>query len=505
MSVIAVGTAPLGSTPSRRRFLFVDPGRWTVAVVGSLLAALALFPLYANDSPWVGVGVALMALLTWHSLVVGRRLPWIPGLALATAALQWIIAPWITYHVGAYFATFDMLVPQEEYFGYAVPAFAMLTAGMLWLLRRPGRTPPPPLQGLREPSKRFRATCDGMVVIGALTQLVVAPMLGGGSLAFLGVLVANLAFVGALALLLARAPGWPLRVAAVLTVQALVSAANGMFHDLVLWSAYFFLTLISVYRLRLRTIVIVGSAAMAAIMVLNVVKQEYRRMLQTTDAGLFGRAAILGSTMAESATDPTVAYEGSGFKANVTRLNQGWIIARVLYWVPQREPFAGGETITASIRATLLPRFLDPDKLEVGGHTYFERFTGMTLRGTSMDLSAAGEMYANFGYWGGLFGVFVFGALIGGVYRVFLRLGRRSPLWWAWAPYVLLYSTKAENGIAEVTNHLAKSGIVMIAVISLVPAWVMLRKPLTQGVARALRLRRAPNTGHGSLRVRPGP
>ena len=230
-------------------------------------------------------------------------------------------------------------------------------------------------------------------------------------------------------------------------------------------------------------------------------KAKFRESLQATQAGMLGSAAMLGNTMVENASDPALAYEGSGFKFNVTRLNQGWIIARILYWVPDREPFARGETISATLRATLLPRILDPGKLEIGGQTYFTRFTGLTLYRTSMDLSVAGEMYANFGYWGALLGVFVFGGFVGGVYRVFLRWGYQSRLWWAWAPYVLLYSTMAENSLAQVTNHIAKSTLVMLAVISLVPAWAMLRRPLRARLAQALR-RPAPR-GDGALGRRP--
>ena len=483
-------TLPAFDLPGRRplrHVLFVQPGRWQLAILASVLAAIAAFPLYENDSSWLGAGVALMVLIGWHFAVVGRRVPWIPGLAIATAALQWVIAPWITYHIGAYFVAFEMAVPAPEYFRYAVPALAMLTAGILLPLRAAGRSAPPPAAKAEPLTRRFRTTCDVMVVCGILTQLVIAPLLGGGSLAFVGVLVGNLAFVGTLSLLLARAPGWWIRAAVVLGVQALVSAANGMFHDLLLWSSYFALTVIYVYRLRLRSIVLMALSALAVIMVLNVVKSQFRQALGTSNAGLFGRAALLGSTMIENA-DPDVIYEGSGLKANVTRLNQGWIIARVLYWVPNREPYAGGETINAAVRATVLPRFLDPGKIELGGRSYFQRFTGMDLRGTSMDLSVAGETYVNYGYWGGLLGVFVFGLFIGGVYRVFLRLGRHSRLWWAWAPFVLLYSTRAENNVAEVTNLVVKSTVVMLAVISVVPAWATLRHALRARLARTLRI-----------------
>lgn len=484
MTTIAVPTRPLRASGVKRR-LFVERGRWQIAVVVAIATAIALLPTYESDSLWLGPGVVLMVLVGWHSLVVGRRLPWIPGLALATAALQWIIAPWITYHIGPYFQTFRMVVPAEQYFAFAVPALGALTLGMLGVMRRPGRSAPPVANVTGPVPRRFRWTCDAMLVLGIATQLVLAPFLGGG-LAFVGVLIGNFAFVGALALLLAKAPGWQWRALAALGSQALISAASGMFHDLVLWTAYFCLTLIYVYRLRIRTIALLIAGGMTVIMVLNVVKRDFRQSLETTQTGLFGSAAMLGSTMIENA-DPMV-YEGTGFKANVTRLNQGWIISRVLYWVPDHEPFARGETISATLRATLLPRVLDPNKLQLGGQEYFERFTGMPLRRTSMDLSVAGEMYANYGYWGGLFGVFLFGLFIGAVYRVFLRWGYQSQLWWAWAPFVLLYSTRAENSIAEVTNLVVKSTIVMMVVIAVIPAWAMLRRSLRDRITRTLRI-----------------
>ena len=488
MMTTSVAPSRTKGGPRVRYSLFVERGRWQRAVVAAMGMALLLWPLYEKDSLWLGAGVALMTLIGWHAMVVGRRLPWIPGLALATAALQWVIAPWISYHIGAAFPLFNMVVPAPQYFAYAVPALAALSLGMLGVLRKPGRSGPPVASEVTPASRRFRWTCDGMLAIGVVTQLVLAPLLGGGSLAFVAVLVSNLGFVGALALLLAHVPGWPWRVLVALGTQALVSAGSGMFHDLVLWTAYFCLTLIYSYRLRGRTIAILIAAGMAVIMVLNVVKREFRQSLETTQAGLLGRAAMLGSTMAENAAYDELTYEGSGFRFNVTRLNQGWIIARVLYWVPDREPYAQGETILATIRATLLPRVLDPDKLELGGQTYFARFTGMELRRTSMDLSVAGETYANFGYWGGLLGVLVFGAFIGLVYRVFLRWGYHSPLWWAWAPFVLLYSTRAENSLAEVTNLVVKSSVVMMVVIAVVPAWAMLRQSLRERIARHLRM-----------------
>ena len=52
----------------------------------------------------------------------------------------------------------------------------------------------------------------------------------------------------------------------------------------------------------------------------------------------------------------------------VVRINQGWIIAKVMDNVPSREPYANGETVKNAIIASIFPRFVDPDKAIAGGH-----------------------------------------------------------------------------------------------------------------------------------------
>jgi hypothetical protein len=72
--------------------------------------------------------------------------------------------------------------------------------------------------------------------------------------------------------------------------------------------------------------------------------------------------------------------------------------------------------------------------------------------------------------------MFLFGVALGFVYLWFVRWARGSPLWWAWAPYVMLYTMQAENGIGEGVNHVAKSFIVMLAAVYYLPAWRALRR-----------------------------
>jgi hypothetical protein len=159
----------------------------------------------------------------------------------------------------------------------------------------------------------------------------------------------------------------------------------------------------------------------------------------------------------------------------VTRLNQGWIISRILYTVPAREPFAAGETIRNAVINAATPRLLSPDKYRSGGYAYFERFTGVAMNRAAMNLGLSGEMYANFGRPGGIAAVFLWALLLGLVLVRLTRLTERSWLWWAWAPYVMLYTVQAETGVGEVVNQVSKSALVMVAVVTFVPAWRMLR------------------------------
>ncbi len=85
-------------------------------------------------------------------------------------------------------------------------------------------------------------------------------------------------------------------------------------------------------------------------------------------------------------------------------------------------------------------------------------------------------MYANFGPTGGLVGVFLFALGLGLLYGVFARWAMDSPLWWAWAPYVMLYTMQAETGIGEAVNHVARSFLVLMVVVWVVPAWKSLRR-----------------------------
>ena len=100
-----------------------------------------------------------------------------------------------------------------------------------------------------------------------------------------------------------------------------------------------------------------------------------------------------------------------------------------------------------------------------------ERFAGLALQsGTSMNLGYAGEMYANFGRWGGVAMCGLYAMVLGLLLRMVTKKASKSMLWWIFVPYVGHLALKAEDGVAEVMNWVVKSLLICVLVYLAFPA-----------------------------------
>jgi hypothetical protein len=459
---------------ARRRLFFIPFDQWGMILGVAGIVAVSCVSLYEKDSMWIGLGLFVFVAVLMHTLLAARQAPWIPGLIVIMAMIQWVLATWASYHYIPELPVFSMVLPADDYFSYAVPAACLLMVGLYLPLWGIGKEPLP--RRAKSPPPTFSRTCDLMIVVGLIAVNLTYHL--PNSLWYAMTLVGSLSFVGAFGQLLVQTRGWWWRVLIVLGMRLASSTENGLFHDLLLWGTYAGLLAVFVYRPRITTIVGLAAIAMFFVGSLNEAKHNYRKALMLNPGmPLSDRVSLLAGGVFSQASAPHDTFTGDAGTRLITRLNQGWIIARIMAWVPTSEPYARGETLTTAFRAALLPRILDPGKYEAGGAINFPRFTGLTISGgTSMNLSPAGEMYANFGHAGGLFAMLLFGVALGLLYRMFAGWAQGSPLWWAWAPYVMLYTMQAENGIGEGVNHVAKSTIVMLAVVYYLPAWRALRR-----------------------------
>jgi hypothetical protein len=152
---------------------------------------------------------------------------------------------------------------------------------------------------------------------------------------------------------------------------------------------------------------------------------------------------------------------------NIVRLNQGSLVSHVMYAVPDKIPYARGQTVLSAIFGSFIPRLVWSDKPKVG-RDLVEKYTELTLGPTtSMGLTPLGETYANFGKKGGIIFMFVLGLVFRGVFNGILFLAQKNISLFYWMPVMFLHAIKVETDIARTLGYCIRTFII-ITLISLV-------------------------------------
>jgi hypothetical protein len=141
----------------------------------------------------------------------------------------------------------------------------------------------------------------------------------------------------------------------------------------------------------------------------------------------------------------------------VVRFNQGMIQAKVMDYIPQYRPYAEGSTIFNTLAASFVPRFLWPDKPIAGGHWNMEYFTGLIIKGYSMNIGPLGESYGNFGSPGGIYFMFFYGFFFNLSIFLLLRVASRRPTIILWFPIIFLNAIQVETDILMTVNSVIKN------------------------------------------------
>ena len=473
--------------------------RLSSALGAGCLAALITLPWWLGVSVWAGVAIALTAATLVDMYAASRDMVPIPHVAILICLLQYGLAAWASHYYPS--SDSECQIPNlHDYFAYAGPVLLAIALG--WALAGVGLSSRSPASSGRSPGPALVRELDWLLWGGLLVSFFGGRVNSGG-LSFFILLLANLRFIGAIGLMLISAPNWKRRVGALLFFELLNATGTGMFHDFVLWVLSLFAVYLFVRRPTRGAFFLWVAFGSFGVFLLQDVKWTIRR--GTWEEGgavvVFGqpmeysrltRPFVAGLCLVESATKLfTTGYSDELLGDSATRFNQGWIIAKVMRQVPATEPYARGETLWRGLEACLLPRFLAPNKLISGGRLYMERFAGHTLQeGTSMNLGFAGEMYANFGLWGGVAGCAGYAFLVGLLFRLVAVRARVTPLWWAIAVYAGHTAFKAEDDIGTVFNYVVKSAAVAAVLITFLPALhdeLTGRKPLDRMSLRRIR------------------
>ena len=441
-------TASIGQIPDAR-----------LPFVVAILAFLFSFVMGAQWLASIGVG-AFFYYLVRLLQEAGNDIP-IESFILVMASLQWIIGPTLAYAGLSDHYKFYMYVPVDRYMSLAVPGVIFLSLG-LYTFRSNRRIA---LVDYYASLTRSIVNHSGIMPFYLIGVGLVFSFLYErfpSSLAFPVYILSNIKYIGLIYLIFSdrqKNKSSILIVAFLLTF--LSSLKTGMFHDLILWSAFIGMYAAYIFRPKMTTKILLACLGIFFIFVLQAVKDEYRKMLMERTGG--SNAALFLSSV-DQRFDENDALSSNNVERFVIRINQGWIISRLLQVVPDPIPHAEGETVWVALKSSLLPRFLYPDKPRAGGRENFEKYTGFILqRGTSMGISLLGEGYINFGIWGAWLFMFSFGLASSYIIYRFFLLAMSYPTIWLWFPLILLHFVKAETELLTQLNYILKSIILVYA------------------------------------------
>ncbi len=254
--------------------------------------------------------------------------------------------------------------------------------------------------------------------------------------------------------------------------QLVVSVAGGMFHSLLLWLVLMFIFIALFYKISFINKMLVLIIGFLFTYIIQTVKTEYRKI--TWQEGFAGNKAQIfidafvnkSSALFSNKEDNIILDEDEDVFAATNRLNQGWIISKIMDNIPSNEPFLEGTTISDAILSSLYLSSFAQNKVAGGGKESYQKLTGFVLTSsTSMGTGILGEVYGNFGVQGTYLFMLLWGLLLG----LFLQfLFKKSNIYYTlplWIPIIFLQVIKAETDFYTVFNHLLKSTILVFAVL----------------------------------------
>jgi len=409
---------------------------------------------------WSALGLIISAYFLFRLINnMGDKIP-IIELMTSLAAIQWIVSPYIDYHNSITHYKYHMYVPEEQYMSFVVPAVIAFWIGTLFFRDNSD------LENIKHETTSILTENPKLpyvlIIIGLLIPFISSfvPV----SLRFVFFLLSNIKYIGVIYLLFSKRHNrWPI-FWGIMLLTAMASIASGMFHDLLLWSMLIFTFIAKELNLNFTKKFALALLGLFIAVSIQSVKFQYRELVwQKHYTG--NKTALFLTLVTNEWSNGSILTPTSEADANI-RLNQGWIISAIIKNIPKYEPYAGGSTITDAISASLLPRFLVPNKKIAGGQDNFRRYTGLQLgEGTSMGISIVGEGYANYGKYGGILFMLLWGVFIGWVWEKLGVLTKIYPTLFIWTPILFLQVVKAETELVVVLNHLIKASILVFGLL----------------------------------------
>jgi hypothetical protein len=369
-----------------------------------------------------------------------------------------------------------MFVPEEVYFGFALPALCLFALGLCYPIKKEGAVLDEGdsfkklLLRIRSELKTRIRTGIVIVIIGVLTYFALPAM--PDAIKFAVTLLFFSSFAGILYIYYSP-PFRSKKLLLVLFSLFILGLAveSGIFTVV----AYMGITLFSFLFLGNKMALWKKFAVFVTCCLILIITQSvkeafrdktWRGNVVDNKASLFADIFITKISNFDKLMDVDALFP------IYTRANQGHNISRVMRRFPSQLPFDDGSHLLITTASALVPRFLWPDKAEAGGVENMKYFAGVTINGWSTNVSPLGEAYASFGPVGGIFYMLLLGLFIRWVYKRVFIISQGLPLLILWLPvlfYQITYSMETDS--LQIFNSLLKGSFFLWMLYVITPDW----------------------------------
>jgi hypothetical protein len=438
--------------------------KWVSLIVAGIISAI----LYLGGEYYLtalGIGLLIFSFLDFVEKV-GNTLP-ILELMLFIACLQWILGPYIDYNSTHQHYKYYMYVKEDVYMDLVVPSLYLFAIPIYFFSNKVNYII------FLDRIKLLRLT-DKMaiyLVVAGFTADVLGRFVPD-ALAFVFFLLSGIKFIGVLFLFYSHSKKKWVVLFTLLFVQLLFSVAAGLFHNLLLWLILMFTFIAIFYKISFARKIVFLIVGFWVTFILQTVKGEYRKIIW--QEGFTGNKVQVFLDAFENKSssfflekDNNVYEEDDNDAAAANnRLNQGWIISKIMDYVPSQKPFLDGESIKSAVLSSLFLSSIAEIKAVGGGKATYQNLTGFELTSsTSMGTGILGEAYGNFGVGGTYIFMFIWGCILG---LFLLFIFNKSNIYYTlplWIPIIFLQVVKAETDFYTVLNHLVKSTILIFFIL----------------------------------------
>lgn len=425
-----------------------------------VIPILSTFPTAAMGLNGYEVAAVAITLYFFIDLLenFSRSIWTIIDLIIVLALFTWTVMPIFAYH---HFNEYNRLailwdkvmkVPSIDYYSFVLPGTLAMVLGLKW----------PSIKKIEIPSiaefkdrnllQRPKKIGYQLIFVSLLFSFIDTYL--PSSINFVTYLFSKLFFTGVFYLYFSDKKPNVYLLFLMVVVLLLISIRKVMFGEMIYMIAISGIIITLGWRLNFFSKLALFSTVVFFFLLIQSVKKEYRQVAWNSGEADYGYFTQL---IGERIQNTSLIFSEDGLFGATVRFNQGWLISKVMERVPSIEPYANGETIYLSLLASIVPRFLWPDKPKTGGEANMVRFLGLEITGTSMNISALGEAWANFGQEIGIIFMFFYGLTLRFFFSQMIKVVQHYPTFLLWFPLILFYVVVTETDVLSVFNHLFKT------------------------------------------------